>query len=283
MLEQSWPHHGPGANVGGDDVGAATAGRDLRLCLLGQFSLQIGPVRTPVVQSVQRLLAFLALQEGWVRRSYAAGTLWGDVPEERAKGSLRSALWKLRHLDERLVEAEAEEVRLSPVVEVDYRVLFCAVRRALAGRVTAVQDELLGATAQVDLLPGWYEEWVVLERERSRETVLLALDALADTSMAEHQARPAILAALAAVKRDPLRESSHRALIRAHLLEGNAAEALRCYRLYARVLHDALRLEPSSQMHELVQPLLAASARLAPLPARDGTRWSAGETRAAKR
>ena len=39
----------------------------------------------------------------------------------------------------------------------------------------------------------------------------------------------AIIAGLASVSSDPTRESAHRALMRAHLLEGNPSEAIRQY------------------------------------------------------
>lgn len=57
---------------------------------------------------------------------------------------------------------------------------------------------------------------------------------------------------LAAIKGDPLRESSHRALIRIYLAEGNQAEAIHQYRLYRDRLNGQLGLDPSSEMAELV-------------------------------
>ena len=61
---------------------------------------------------------------------------------------------------------------------------------------------------------------------------------------------------LAAVAGEPLRESAHRTLIRAHLAEGNPGEAVRQYHLYRRLLVGELALEPSAAIRGLVQPLL---------------------------
>ena len=55
---------------------------------------------------------------------------------------------------------------------------------------------------------------------------------------------------------DPLRESSRRALIRAHLGDGNYADALTQYREFADLLRQS-GLAPSPQLRELVGGLTA--------------------------
>ena len=54
---------------------------------------------------------------------------------------------------------------------------------------------------------------------------------------------------------EPLRESAHRVLIKTHIAEGNASEAIRQYRLYRAMLHDTLGVEPSPAMESLVEGL----------------------------
>jgi len=55
-----------------------------------------------------------------------------------------------------------------------------------------------------------------------------------------------------------LRESAHRALIKAYLAEGNPFEAVRQFRSYAELLDDELGAEPSPMIRDLVQGLLAS-------------------------
>lgn len=86
------------------------------------------------------------------------------------------------------------------------------------------------------LLPGWYDDWVVLERERLRQLQLHALDRLAAALLAAEEPGRALDAALVAVQADPLRESAHRIVVRIHLREGNAPEALRAYERFAQLL-----------------------------------------------
>ncbi|XUL93959.1 AfsR/SARP family transcriptional regulator [Streptomyces galilaeus] len=64
------------------------------LCLLGRFTLTYGPTTLDVGTAAQRLLAYLGLRHHGTR-TVVAGTLWPEVTEERAHGSLRTALWRL--------------------------------------------------------------------------------------------------------------------------------------------------------------------------------------------
>ncbi|MDD7965497.1 AfsR/SARP family transcriptional regulator [Actinomycetospora lemnae] len=106
----------------------------------------------------------------------------------------------------------------------------------------------------LDLLPGWYDEWAILERERLRAQTLAALEALAAEFIECGRPARAVEAALLAVSTDPLRESAQRALLEAHLAEGNRALAQRAFRLYESVLDRELGVAPSSRIVELLYP-----------------------------
>jgi DNA-binding SARP family transcriptional activator len=111
-----------------------------------------------------------------------------------------------------------------------------------------------------DLLPGWDEDWLVVEREHHRQLRLHALEMLSDTLCRERRYGEALSAALAAVAGEPLRESSHRRVIQAHLAEGNPAEALRQYEIYRRLVRDELGLAPTEEIRGLVGSLLGRPA-----------------------
>jgi DNA-binding SARP family transcriptional activator len=66
------------------------------------------------------------------------------------------------------------------------------------------------------LFPGWYDDWVLLERERLRRLRLHALEVLADKLVREGRYGEAVQATYAAVRTEPLRESAHRAVVRVH-------------------------------------------------------------------
>jgi DNA-binding SARP family transcriptional activator len=108
------------------------------------------------------------------------------------------------------------------------------------------------AALTLDLLPGWYDDWAILESEDWRQLRLHALEAVAMKLAAVARYGEAVTAAFASVHADPLRESAHAALIRIHLAEGNRAEALRQFERFRSVLQAELGLEPTAQLRALV-------------------------------
>lgn len=225
-------------------------GNRVGLTLLGEFAVRTGDGEIPLPMSAQRVLAFLALHERPVQRAFLAASLWLDSPETRAFASLRSALWRLRRPGEQLVRQVGQALALADDVEVDLRRSTAEARGILDGGDVAIDVDLLAR----DLLPDWYDDWLLIERERHRQLRLSALEALCDQLAGANRLHEALDAGLAAVAGDPLRESSHRALVRVHLAHGNVAEAVRQYDLYRRLLSDNLGLEPSERMEELIAP-----------------------------
>ena len=110
-------------------------------------------------------------------------------------------------------------------------------------------------TLSADLLPGWYDDWVLTEAEEWRQLRLYALEALAGRLAAAGRSGEAVCAARAVVRAEPLRESGYATLIRVHLAEGNQSEAVRQFARCRLLLHAELGLEPSPQLHQLVHGL----------------------------
>ena len=106
-----------------------------------------------------------------------------------------------------------------------------------------------------DLLPDWYDDWLMIERERLRQLRVHALEHLAERAVREGRFGHAIDCSLAAIAADPLRESAHRILIRAYLAEGNSSAGVRQYHEYCRLAHDQLGFGPSPQLSEVVSGL----------------------------
>ena len=232
------------------------ADADVVLRLLDGFGVEAAGARVELPASAQRVVAFVALHERPVLRSYVAGSLWLDWPEARAAGNLRSALWRIQRQTPLLIEADARMLRLVPEVRVDLREAEGLARRELDGEgVGGFEPRRLA----VDLLPDWYDDWVLIERERFRQLRLRALEALCERRAREGRLGEALEAGLLALAGEPLRESAHRALVLVHLADGNAAEALRQYALCRTLLRDQLGLEPSERMRELVAGLDAAN------------------------
>jgi DNA-binding SARP family transcriptional activator len=220
--------------------------------LLDGFELRICEKVTPLSMTVQRLLAFLALRQKPVRRMHTAVVLWDDADEGRAGGCLRSALWRVRRLDIRLVEATGPYLGLSPSVSVDLReATSLAARLGQPGASADVSPEDADLLRK-DLLPDWYEDWVLIERERFRQLRLHALEALSEHLTTLGEFGRAIEIGQAALSTEPLRESAHRLLIQAFKAEGNRVEAARQYSLLKELLWNELGVEPSKEISGLV-------------------------------
>jgi len=208
----------------------------------------LGDERWEVPEGSKQLLAFVALRRRRVERRQAAGTLWPCGDEERAAGNLRSALWRLRRAGINVLITDKWSLALSGDVLVDLHLTEQWATRLIDGQ--AAGDDLAVTPSVIDaldLLPGFYDDWVLMERERIRQRILHALEVLSETLAAEGRFADAIEAAMLATGAEPLRESAQRALIKAHIAEGNLTEARRSYRAYHNLVYRELGVAPSDE------------------------------------
>jgi len=223
------------------------------LGLLGGFELRLHGEAVPLPATARRLVAFLALATRPLARSYVSQSLWLEATERHADGNLRSALWKVGQLGGPPIQVSGGQLALGPGVTVDYRQSVALARRLLHHPGSLKERELDEEAFTRDLLPDWYEEWVVAERERYRQLRLHALENLCMELVARRRFGQAVQAGLAAVAGEPLRESATLVLIRVYLTEGNAGEAIRQYDSFTRLLWNELRVSPSSAMRQAVE------------------------------
>ncbi|MGY1672444.1 AfsR/SARP family transcriptional regulator [Geodermatophilus sp. SYSU D00710] len=221
-----------GFGVTADDAGADAAVRDLP-------------------HGVQRLVAHLSLSD-CAARGAIAGRLWTDVPEPQAHGSLRSALWRVQKAVPGLVEVSGSAVALARGVRVDVRELVGWASAVLDPATPVATVDTPAPALAGELLPGWDDDWVLLERERLRQLRLHALEVWADRLVRAGRHGEAVQAAYAAARDEPLRESAHRAIVRVHLAAGNLAEAVRAYDAFRTTLARELGVAPTRQMQDLV-------------------------------
>ncbi|TQN42887.1 DNA-binding SARP family transcriptional activator [Blastococcus colisei] len=230
-----------------------------RVGLLDGFTLElqgVGRDAAPELpRTVQRLIAHLSLTRRPARTAIA-GKLWPEVTEEHAHGSLRSSLWRVHKVAPGLITVSGGTLSIARDVLVDVHELVAWARQALDPSCSATDVLAAGDLGLPgELLPGWYEDWVLLERERLRQLRMHALEALAEKYAAAGRYGEAVQAAYAAVRAEPLRESAHRTVVRVHLAEGNVAEAVRAYESFHEMLADEMGAAPTPQMRRLVDNL----------------------------
>jgi DNA-binding SARP family transcriptional activator len=210
--------------------------------------------RLDVPDGSKRLLVFIALSAGRVDRRYAAGSLWPVGGDQRAGGNLRSALWRLKCAGIDVLESDKCTLGMRQGTVVDVGVVCEWATRLVDG--SATQTDLCRLNWRwdaMDLLPGWYDDWVIFERERIRQRLLHAVEALSRRLVEADRCAEAVDAAVSAVSADPLRESANRVLMEAHLAEGNLIEARRTYERYRDTVRRELGVEPGEQLTSLLQ------------------------------
>jgi DNA-binding SARP family transcriptional activator len=230
------------------------------LSLLHGFELRCGGLPVAVPRGSQRVLAFLALHDRPVQRSYVAGNLWAESSEERAAANLRSALWRLNRGSRPLVEVVGTQLHVTPGLQIDIREAIAQARGLLSGGPMPIEVSFHEIPWDCDLLPDWYDDWVLVERERYRQLRLHALEALCEGLTQGRRFAAAVEAGVTAVGAEPLRESARRALISAHIAEGNLGEALRQYRDYVGLLRTELGVAPSAELQELIRRSIGMTA-----------------------
>jgi DNA-binding SARP family transcriptional activator len=226
------------------------------ITVLGGFSVTIdGHVVPGLPVGSQRLLVFLALHDRTVSRSSIATSMWPDVSSERAGVSLRSALARLDGLGREAIVAASASLSLTDTVNVDYVEAQALAHRLLDSDTPIFDSDLAAsaiATLSRELLPDWYDEWILAESDDWRHLRASAVEALAVRLLKAGRFAEAEGAARAAMRVDPLRETPHSTLIRIHLADGNQSEAIRVFDAYRAALRDALDLEPTEQFSALV-------------------------------
>src|SRR5215831_20524504 len=155
----------------------------LEVRVLGQFELRLDREALLLPsRPAQSLLAYLALTAGTAhRREKLAGLLWPDADDDNARKSLRHALWRIR----KLIESDratapyllSDELAVSFNAGADYWLDAAVLVRD--GDSLHEQLEAVGAYLG-ELLPGFYDDWVTLERERLESLFQLKMQRLLD-------------------------------------------------------------------------------------------------------
>lgn len=232
------------------DAGEDAEPARYRVTLLGGFSLLSRGQEVRVPSSSQHLIALLALRSA-PARGHVSGMLWPDVPDEQASGRLRTAVWRVQKLCPALLCANGPVLSLAGSAVVDVRIFLRSVHLLL--QPDSVLDHgVLADLSWTDLLPGWYEDWVLVERERLQQLQLHALEDVAVRLLRQGRPTEALDAALVATRVEPLRESAQRLVAQVHLQEGNHAEAVRQYLAYRARLQAEMDLLPSAEFTRML-------------------------------
>lgn len=196
-----------------------------------------------------------------VSRGEIAEVVWGDVLPRQWETDLRSILSRLR-TSLRQLEGAAESIvatnggyqlRLDPDGWVDFDEAVSSTHLAEAALASGNCDDAASAAWVAEAISrrGFLDHreavWIDEQRHRLRSLRLRALDALSGALSGIGDHHDAIRHAELAVATDPLRERSHRHLIRACAAAGDRAAAARAYKECESVLRTELGIRPGPE------------------------------------
>jgi DNA-binding SARP family transcriptional activator/predicted ATPase len=240
----------------------------LEIWLLGEYTVALAGCTVHDLDSarLQALLAYLILNRGVPQsRQRIAFLFWPETSDSQAQTNLRQLLHTLRkrlpdaaaHLDvgERTVHWRAD----SPATADVTRFQAATARAAQAAgveRLAALQEATTAYGGE--LLPGCYDDWILVPREQLAQQFTAALEQLA-LLYEERRAYPdAIGCAQRLLQHDSLHEAIYRRLMRLHALNGDRAAALRVYHTCVSLLAQELGVEPGTATRELYEHLVNA-------------------------
>jgi transcriptional activator len=219
--------------------------------VLGSFTLVADGAPVPLGVDSRRLIAYLAVHPRPQERAALAADLWPGVPATAAQRLLTEAaaavgvptLFSDGDLSGPLALAADVQVDLADAL---------GLIRALP-EIPATDSPDVGLLS-ADILPGWTAAWIAVERERFRQLRLHALEERSMRLSTAGRHAEAVALAETAVRAAPSRESARRALIEAHLAQGNIAAAVAEYDAYEELLRSSVGGPASSGLDALFPP-----------------------------
>lgn len=231
---------------------SVAAKKMLTFKLLGQFDIrwEDRPLVLPS-RAAQTLAAWLLLHPGIAhRREYVAGLIWPESTEKNARGNLRHALWELRaYLPAGYIRADRMTIawRTDAVYQTDLDVL--AGHREDDETVERI-EQAVGAYAG-ELLPGFYEEWVVLEREWLHTVFERKIARLLHLLLQEKRWQALLRWAEHWIALGQTPEAAYRGLMAARAGLGDVTGALSAYQRCVEALKRELDVPPSPETERL--------------------------------
>jgi predicted ATPase/DNA-binding SARP family transcriptional activator len=233
----------------------------LKIYLLGQFKLQWDDktIELPS-RPAQSLMAYLALNAGITqRREKLASLLWPEATEKNARSYLRQSLWRIRKsLQENSLESDeyflVNEIEITfinqPKIWIDAGLIL--------NRSTSLQSDELSKIVNLyrgELLPGFYEEWVAMERDRLEAAFHEKMNLLIEKLIQERHWAEVLKWSEDWIRHGQSPEPAYRSLMRAYAGLGNQSMVNSTYQRCVETLKGELGVEPSVDTKRLYDQL----------------------------
>lgn len=234
-----------------------------------------GPTEVPAPRRTLALLALLAASHGaGVTRDRAAALLWPDSSDDAARNSLRQALFRLKQTVGSAVVNGTSDLRLNESVITSDVGAFCD---AIADKRLRDAVESYGGAFLVGFVLRGCDELERWSDERRAELAAdyrRALQRLADAATATGALAEELEWRRRLCASDPVDATAAGQYMSALGRAGRAADALRHFASFERVLRAELELEPPADLQEIARALRASAKGAVPTGVEPGV-WTA--------
>lgn len=239
----------------------------LSVQMLGGFQIEYEGREVSALRSgrLTLLLSYLALHADTpISRKLLAFTFWADTTEEQARTNLRNLFHHIRKAFPEFdsffeIKGQSIQLRSDATIRLDVTEFKSALEGAKNANDKSEQMESLKRAVSFyrgELLPGYYEEWILAYREEIHQSHLAALSQLAKMLEDLRQYDEAIEITSRIIRSEPLNEMAYHHAMRLHALNDNRAGALQIYHTCSKVLMRELGVGPSPGIMRLHEQLV---------------------------
>ena len=220
-------------------------------------------------RKIEALLYYLSVTFGHQhRRPNLASLLWSELPEEKALGNLRYALWNLRQVLNNLpLTTDRLTITLQPdkTIWVDVNEFQHLLNADDKLTDSEISERMARLQRAVDLYRGgfldgfeiteapFFDEWLQIQRTTLHDLAVDALTRLGAYYTTHHQLPEAIAATRHLLELEPWQEAAHRQIMTLLMLSGHRNAALTQYQQCRQILEADLDLEPEPETQALYQ------------------------------
>jgi predicted ATPase/DNA-binding SARP family transcriptional activator len=230
----------------------------LEIRLLGTFDVRDGEnILNISSRPAQSLFAYLVLSAGTShRREKLAGMLWPDSLEETARSNLRHALWRIRKAIPAMPGGDhllTDDLSIAFNASSQY---WLDVEQVEKLGEDASVDHLMTALAEYrgELLPGFYEDWVLLAREHVASVFEHHMARLLALFQEQQRWPDTLYWAERWIELGQKPETAYRALMSAHAARGEMSRVAAAYERCVKSLKE-FGIEPSENTQALYRRL----------------------------
>jgi DNA-binding SARP family transcriptional activator/tetratricopeptide (TPR) repeat protein len=234
----------------------------LKIRLLGQFNLQADELSMELPsRPAQSLLAYLALNAGVAhRREKLASLLWPDSSESNARSYLRQALWRIRKSFESSVLHWEDYLKIRDISVTfnEQSEYWLDADILLKSTQTQSVKQIIETVRlyQGELLPGFYDEWVLSERDRVQAAYHQKMHQLLTLLCESERWQEVLDWGEQWIRLSHSPEGAFRALMRAYAGMGDQGMVSATYQRCIDALDRELSLDPSPETRLLYEKII---------------------------